>query len=216
MFGIKNGEMPKVMEDNTLIPIEKFGIKIMSIGFLIPDQEAVIWRGPMLTKMLQQFLEQVAWGRPDYLIVDLPPGTGDVQLSLSQMIPLTGGLIVTTPQDVALADVCRSVRMFEKTDVPLLGVIENMSYFEAPDTGKRYRIFGGGRDLQRLAALRTEVIGEIPLEIPTREGSDSGQPIVVAEPTSAQALRFRKIAQQIMAEQASANSADEIQLPDLS
>lgn len=215
MFGL-NGEIPKVGQNGTLYPIEKFGIKVMSIGFLLPEGEAVIWRGPMQTKMLQQFLGQVEWGYPNYLVVDLPPGTGDVQLSLSQMIPLTGGIIVTTPQDVALADVKRSVRMFEKTGVSLLGVIENMSYFEAPDTGKRYMIFGGGPDKQKLAALGTEVIGEIPLEIPTRESSDTGQPIVVTEPQSAQAGRFRQIAQKIIAAKASADSKDEIKLPDLS
>jgi ATP-binding protein involved in chromosome partitioning len=157
----------------------------MSIGFLVPNQEAIIWRGPMLVKMLQQFLHQVAWGNPDFLIVDLPPGTGDVQLSLSQLIPLTGAIIVTTPQDVALADVQRSVKMFEKTSVPLMGVIENMSYFEAPDTGK----------------------------LPTREAGDQGKPIVAADPECAQTSRFREIAKQIIAQQGAKESAGELELP---
>ncbi len=215
MFGISD-EKPTQGEENTIQPIEKFGLRLMSIGFLIPDQEAVIWRGPMLSKMLQQFLQQVAWGEPDYLIVDLPPGTGDIQLSLSQLIPLTGAVIVTTPQDVALADVHRSIKMFEKTNVPLLGVIENMSYFEAPDTKTRYQIFGGGADKKKIAALGTEIIGELPLEMATREGSDAGQPIVVSQPESEQAQRFRAIAQNIIARQGSTDVPGGLELPDVS
>ncbi len=215
MFGV-HGEKPKQSPDQRILPIEKYGLKIMSIGLLIADEEAVIWRGPMLSKMLQQFLHQVAWEEPDYLVVDLPPGTGDVQLSLTQLIPLSGAVIVTTPQDVALADVRRSVKMFEKTNVPLLGVVENMSYFEAPDTHARYQIFGGGADKDKLTALGTELIGELPLEIPTREGADRGEPIVIADPEGAQAERFRTIARKIIAQQGSKKSPGGLDLPDVS
>ncbi len=215
MFGVGDDEKPQVGEGQTIVPVEKYGIKLMSIGFLVPHEDAIIWRGPMLGKMLQQFLSQVVWGNPDYLVIDLPPGTGDIQLSLAQLIPVTGAVVVTTPQDVALADVRRSIKMFEKTNVPLLGVVENMSYFETPDTKQRYQIFGGGADKEKLKALGTEIIGELPLEIPTREGGDQGKPIVVSAPDSEQAKRFRAIARRLIAKQGGESGPGGLDLPDV-
>lgn len=214
MFGVTEEEKPKVGPEQTIIPVERFGLKLMSIGFLIPPEEAVIWRGPMLAKMVQQFLQQVAWGEPDYLIVDLPPGTGDIHLSLTQLIPLSGAVVVTTPQPVALADVRRAVKMFEKTHVPLLGIVENMSYFEAPDTKRRYYIFGGDEKKSQYAEFKTEVLGEIPLETETRASGDEGAPLVVSDPESAQAQRFREMARRVAKRQAALNQETaELELP---
>jgi len=206
MFGVTEDEKPQMDEAKNVIPLERFGMKIMSIGFLVPSAEAVIWRGPMLAGMLKQFLQQVVWGDPEYLIVDLPPGTGDVQLSLTQLIPLSGAVVVTTPQDVALADVRRAVKMLEKTKVPILGIVENMAYFEAPDTGKRYYIFGGGDDKSAFDQFGSEVLAEIPLETATRESGDNGKPILISEPESAQSQRFRELAKRIMAKQDKMNA----------
>lgn len=201
MFGVKADEKPQVGPNQSILPLERHGVKLMSIGFLIPNEEAVIWRGPMLSKMLQQFLQQVAWDEPDFLIVDLPPGTGDIQLSLTQMIPLSSAIVVTTPQDVALADVKRATKMLEKTKVPILGIVENMAYFVAPDTGAKYHIFGGGADKQKLEALGAQVLAELPLETPTREAGDAGQPIVLAAADSEQAQRFRALARAVIEKQ---------------
>ncbi|RME73187.1 MAG: iron-sulfur cluster carrier protein ApbC, partial [Chloroflexi bacterium] len=185
--------------DNKIIPPEAYGVKLMSMGFLIDPSEAVIWRGPMIHSAIRQFLEDVNWGNLDYLVVDLPPGTGDASLSLAQSLSLTGAVIVTTPQKVALSDVVRGVKMFQQLNVPILGVIENMSYFVAPDTGKRYDIFGhgGGADMARQVGV--EFLGEVPLEPTVREGGDEGQPIVVRDPSSPAAQAIREIAQKIAA-----------------
>lgn len=207
MFGVKEDEKPRVGPNQSILPLERYGVKMMSIGFLIPGEEAVIWRGPMLTKMLQQFLQQVAWDGPDFLIVDLPPGTGDIQLSLTQLIPLSSAIVVTTPQDVALADVKRATKMLEKTHVPILGVVENMAYFVAPDTGKKYHIFGGGADKQKLTALGAEVLAELPLETSTREAGDAGKPVVLSAPESEQSQRFRAMARTVIAKQNQLNEA---------
>ncbi|GIX07797.1 MAG: hypothetical protein KatS3mg115_2200 [Candidatus Poribacteria bacterium] len=146
MFGIH--EQPQLSPERKILPIEKYGVKVMSIGFLLPDQDtAMIWRGPMVHSAIQNFLRDVEWGELDYLVIDLPPGTGDAHLTITQSIPLSGAIIVTTPQDVALVDARKAVTMFRKTNTPILGIVENMSYFIAPDTGKRYDLFrhGGGR-----------------------------------------------------------------------
>lgn len=216
MCGVKEGEKPTVAAGNRIVPLTRFEMPLMSMGFLLGQKEAVIWRGPMLTKMLQQFLEQVDWGELDYLVVDLPPGTGDVQISLAQMIPLSGAVVVTTPQDVAMADVMRAIRMFEMTKVPLLGLVENMSYFEAPDTHKKYYLFGGGEDKSRYLKLGLDHLGELPLEVETREGGDVGTPIVVKSPKSPQAQRFIAIAKQVVtATQRLKASQPELELPSL-
>src|SRR5499433_823525 len=182
------------MFDNKILPIEAHGIKIMSIGLLVDAREALVWRGPMIHSAVQQFLRDVAWGPLDYLVFDMPPGTGDAQLSLSQVIPLGGVVMVTTPQDVALLDVRKGLAMFRKLNVPILGIVENMSYFVAPDTGTRYPIFGEGGGAKIAAEFGVPLLGQIPLEMETREGGDAGVPVTVGRPDSAQAQAFRKVA----------------------
>jgi ATP-binding protein involved in chromosome partitioning len=182
------------MFDNKIIPVEAHGIKIMSIGLLVPEGEALVWRGPMIHSAVQQFLRDVRWGPLDYLVFDMPPGTGDAQLSLSQVVPLSGVVMVTTPQDVALLDVRRALGMFRKLNVPILGVVENMSYFLAPDTGIRYPIFGEGGGERIAAEFGAPLLGQIPLEMETRRGGDLGVPIVVGQPDTPQARAFREVA----------------------
>ena len=182
------------MFDNKIIPVEAHGIKIMSIGLLVAEREALVWRGPMIHSAVQQFLRDVMWGALEYLVFDMPPGTGDAQLSLSQVVPLTGVVMVTTPQDVALLDVRKALGMFRKLNVPILGIVENMSYFAAPDTGKRYAIFGEGGGARVAEEFAVPLLGQIPLEMETRKGGDAGIPIVVGQPDSAQAKAFREVA----------------------
>jgi len=183
-----------------IAPIEKYGLKIVSIGFVNQGDAAVIWRGPLVGRMIQQFLTEVEWGELDYLIVDMPPGTGDAQLTLSQSVALTGAVIVTTPQDVALSDAKKGINMFRKVNVPVLGLIENMSYFACPRCGERTEIFshGGGK----AAAKKYEVpfLGEVPLDIRIREGGDQGEPIVAQKGESPIKEAFRQIAAQLMAQ----------------
>jgi len=187
------------MFDNKIIPVEAHGIKIMSIGLLVPEREALVWRGPMIHSAVQQFLRDVMWGPLDYLVFDMPPGTGDAQLSLSQVVPLTGVVMVTTPQDVALLDVRKALGMFLKLNVPVLGLVENMSYFVAPDSGKRYAIFGEGGGARVAEEFKVPLLGRIPLEMETRKGGDAGIPIVVGQPASAQAKAFREVAAAVIA-----------------
>jgi ATP-binding protein involved in chromosome partitioning len=182
------------MFDNKIIPVEAHGIKIMSIGLLVAEREALVWRGPMIHSAVQQFLRDVNWGPLDYLVFDMPPGTGDAQLSLSQVVPLSGVVMVTTPQEVALLDVRKALGMFRKLNVPILGIVENMSYFVAPDTGRRYGIFGEGGGQRVADEFGVPLLGQIPLEMDTREGGDAGVPITVGHPDSAQAQAFRTIA----------------------
>ena len=189
---------PKV-QNNRVIPLEGYGIKIMSMGFLVDPNQAVIWRGPMIHSALRQFIEDVEWGELDYLVVDLPPGTGDASLSLAQSLSLTGVVIVTTPQQVALSDVVRGVKMFEQLNVPILGVIENMSYFVAPDTGQRYDIFGHGGGAKMAQEVGVDFLGEVPLEPQVRVGGDEGKPIVVTDPESAASQAIRSVAQKVAA-----------------
>jgi ATP-binding protein involved in chromosome partitioning len=182
------------MFDNKIIPIEAHGIRIMSIGLLVDEREALVWRGPMIHSAVQQFLRDVMWGPLDYLVFDMPPGTGDAQLSLSQVIPLGGVVMVTTPQEVALLDVRKALAMFRKLNVPILGVVENMSYFVAPDTGVKYAIFGEGGGDRVAAEFGVPLLTRIPLEMDTRKGGDAGVPIVVGQPGSAQAAAFLTLA----------------------
>lgn len=193
LFGLKDKQPAVDPEKKKLLPLEKFGLKIMSIGFLMKENDAVIWRGPMIHKMIQQFLDDVYWGDLDYLIIDLPPGTGDVQLSLSQLIPMTGSVIVTTPQDIALADVVRGIAMFQKVGVPVLGVIENMSYFSCPNCEHRTEIFSHGGGKKMAEQHKVSFLGEIPLDPKTREGSDSGTPIVMLASASFPSKCFQEI-----------------------
>jgi ATP-binding protein involved in chromosome partitioning len=160
--------------NNRLAPIEKDGLRVMSMGFLVPPGEAVVWRGPMLHGAITQFLRDTEWGPLDYLIIDMPPGTGDIALTLSQLLPLTGAVVVCTPQDVALLDAVKAIAMFRKVHIPMLGMVENMSYFICPDCGKRYDIFGSGGAQRRAAELDVPFLGEVPIQIGIRERGDAG------------------------------------------
>src|SRR5436309_6591256 len=182
------------MFDNKIIPVEAHGIKIMSIGLLVAEREALVWRGPMIHSAVQQFLRDVMWGALEYLVFDMPPGTGDAQLSLSQVVPLTGVVMVTTPQDVALLDVRKALAMFRKLNVPILGIVENMSYFVAPDTGARYAIFGEGGGQRLVSEYNVPLLAQVPLDPETRLAGDEGTPITLRRPDSPQAKTFRELA----------------------
>ncbi len=194
LFGLN--EKPKVA-DGKLIPLEAYGIKVMSMGFLIDENVPMVWRGPMVTQALMQMLGEVAWGDLDALVVDMPPGTGDVQLTMAQQAPLAGAVIVSTPQDLALIDARRAVAMFQKVETPILGIIENMSYFMCPHCGGRSEIFAHGGARHDAAQLGVPFLGEAPLDMKIRETSDSGRPVVGAEPDSAQAGVYLNLAAKV-------------------
>jgi len=196
MMGIR--ERPTVSEDEKLIPPSSHGVKLMSIGFLVDGDSPVIWRGPMIMKTIQQFLQRVEWGTLDYLLVDLPPGTGDAQLSLCQTAPLDGGVIVTTPQEASLGVVRKGIGMFEKVQVPILGMVENMSYFITP-SGERHEIFGHGGGKQEAARQGIPFLGEIPLYTAIREGGDRGVPVVVSAPQEPPGQAFLTICKALLA-----------------
>lgn len=191
MMGIE--EAP-VAQGQQLVPVERHGVKVISTGFFVKPDQPVIWRGPMLHSLVQQFLRDVAWGALEYLVIDLPPGTGDVQLSLSQVIPLTGAVIVTTPQTVAVSDVVRAIAMFRKVNVPILGVIENMQTYRCAHCGQEEEIFGRGGALRVSEQFDVPLLGGVPLAPRVCREADAGQPIVVAEPDGAAARAFRQIA----------------------
>ena len=195
MFG--GSERPTADDENRIIPIERYGVALMSMGFLLDDGSPAVLRGPMVTRYTQQFLRQVAWGNLDYLILDLPPGTGDIQLTIVQTVALSGAVIVTTPQEVALIDARKASAMFAKTNVPVLGIVENMSYFLCPGDGKRYDIFGTGGGAREAARLEVPLLGEVPIEPLVREAGDTGRPAVAAHPESAAAGVFESIAQKV-------------------
>lgn len=195
MFG--SNERPMATEENRILPIERYGLKLMSMGFLLDDTAPAILRGPMVTKYTQQFLRQVEWGDLDFLVLDLPPGTGDIQLTIVQTVALAGAVLVTTPQEVALIDARKAATMFQKVNVPVLGLIENMSYFLCPSDGQRYDIFGNGGGEREAARLKVPLLGQIPIDIPTREAGDRGQPVTAADPGNAVAQEFLKIAGQL-------------------
>jgi ATP-binding protein involved in chromosome partitioning len=181
-------------EENRIIPVEQYGLRLMSMGFLLDDASPAILRGPMVTRYTQQFLRQVEWGELDYLVLDLPPGTGDIQLTIVQTVALTGAIIVTTPQEVALIDARKASTMFEKVNVPVLGLIENMSYFVAPNDGQRYDIFGSGGGEREAQRLRVPLLGQIPIDIATREAGDRGMPVAAEDRESPVSVEFRRIA----------------------
>lgn len=185
------------IENDMILPIENFGVCTMSMGFLVDEDTPVVWRGPMIMKTIQQFAQQVNWGELEILVVDLPPGTGDAQLSLVQTLPLEGAVIVTTPQPAAANVARRGARMFDKVNVPLLGVVENMSYLEAAD-GSRQNLFGEGGGSETAESLGTQLLGQLPIDPNMRIGCDKGIPIVVSDPDSAAAQEFMKIARQIL------------------
>jgi len=200
-----------VDQATTPLPLERHGLKLMSIGFVVPPERAVIWRGPMVDRALRQFLTDLHWGALDYLIIDLPPGTGDAQLTLTQNAPLTGAVIVTTPQDVSLVDARKGLEMFREVRVPVLGIVENMSYFVGDD-GKRYEIFrhGGGRKLAE--AAQVPFLGDIPIDPRVAECGDVGEPIVVRHPDSTVALAYRALADNVVAQLA---NTSEPELPEV-
>jgi ATP-binding protein involved in chromosome partitioning len=185
------------MFDNKIIPVEAHGLKMMSIGLLVNEREPLVWRGPMIHSFIQQMLKDVMWGALDYLVFDMPPGTGDAQLSLSQVIPLSGVVMVTTPQEVALLDVRKAVGMFQRLNVPILGIVENMSYFQAPDTGTRYAIFGEGGGKRIANEYGVPLLAQLPLDPETRIGGDEGSPITIRRPDSPQARAFRELAEAV-------------------
>ncbi|RWK05604.1 MAG: DUF59 domain-containing protein [Mesorhizobium sp.] len=188
---------PQTVDGKVLKPMQNYGLKVMSMGFLVDEETPMIWRGPMVMSALAQMLREVEWGPLDVLVVDMPPGTGDAQLTMAQQVPLAGAVIVSTPQDLALIDARKGLNMFKKVDVPLLGIVENMSYFLAPDTGKRYDIFGHGGARREAERLGVTFLGEVPLEMGIRESSDAGTPVVASKPDGAEAKIYRDIASKV-------------------
>lgn len=185
---------PEASGGNALKPMEGYGLKAMSMGFLVEEDTPMIWRGPMVVSALNQMLKEVSWGDLDVLVVDMPPGTGDVQLTMAQQVPLAGAVIVSTPQDLALIDARKGLNMFRKVDVPVLGIVENMSYFSCPSCGERSDIFGHGGARLEAEKLGVPFLGEVPLHMDIREKSDSGQPIVISDPESVHAKTYCEIA----------------------
>ncbi|MEW6324797.1 MAG: Mrp/NBP35 family ATP-binding protein [Nitrospirota bacterium] len=198
--------------ENKILPAERYGVKVMSIGFFVPEDQPIVWRGPMIHGAIQQFLRDVEWGALDYLIVDLPPGTGDAQLSIAQLVPMTGAVIVTTPQDVALLDSRKGLEMFRKVNVPLLGIVENMSYFVCPHCEKTTEIFSRGGGEKAAAKLEVPFLGAVPIDPAIRQGGDEGKPIVVADPASPQAQAFMAIAGKVAQQISILNAAAPVEL----
>ena len=190
---------PETVDGKVLKPMERYGVKAMSMGFLVEEETPMIWRGPMVMSALTQLLREVAWGELDILVVDMPPGTGDAQLTMAQQVPLAGAVIVSTPQDLALIDARKGLNMFRRVDVPVLGIVENMSYFVAPDTGKRYDIFGNGGAEREAERLGVPFLGAVPLTMEVRETSDAGTPVVATAPDGPQAQVYREIAGKVLA-----------------
>ncbi|HZT51038.1 MAG TPA: iron-sulfur cluster carrier protein ApbC [Stellaceae bacterium] len=202
MLGISG--RPRMIEGKRLAPLENYGIKCMSMGFLVDEETPMIWRGPMVMSALQQMLRDVEWGELDVMVVDLPPGTGDAQLTMAQQVPLAGAVIVSTPQDIALLDARKGLNMFRKVDVPVLGIVENMSYFLCPHCGQRSDIFSHGGARREAERLGVDFLGELPLDIAIRETSDGGRPIVVSDPASPHAKAYREIAERVWTKLAAA------------
>jgi ATP-binding protein involved in chromosome partitioning len=192
MFGVSGP--PRVTEDKKIFPLHAFGLSLMSIGFLAGADAPVIWRGPMVHGLVRQFLGDVQWGELDYLVLDMPPGTGDAALTVTQSAPLAGAVIVTTPQEMSLIDARKGLKMFQRVNVPVLGIVENMAWFEAPDTGKRYEIFGPSRTDAVAAELGTSVIARLPIQPDVVTACDSGRPIVLARPDSPVGQAFAELA----------------------
>ncbi len=199
MLGLK-GKKPHVDSEGQIIfPLENYGVRVMSIGFLVEDDQAMIWRGPMVASALGQLLNGVGWGKLDILIIDMPPGTGDAQLTLSQTVPVTGAVVVTTPQDIALIDCEKGIRMFDKVHVPTLGIVENMSVFICPHCNGESHIFDQGGAERLGKQFNTEVIAKVPLAISIRENGDAGTPIVASHPDSKEAQIYKALAETVMA-----------------
>jgi ATP-binding protein involved in chromosome partitioning len=190
-------EKPELNDERKMIPLQRFGLSIMSIGFLVEEDTAMIWRGPMVMSAITQMLRDVTWGTLDVLVVDMPPGTGDAQLTLAQNVPLKGAIIISTPQDLSLIDARRGLAMFKKVNVPVLGIVENMSYFQCPHCGTRSDIFGHGGARHEAERLQVPFLGEIPLHMSIRATSDAGNPVVVSEPDGEHAAAYRAIAAEV-------------------
>jgi len=201
----------KIKEKNRLLPVVKYGLKLMSIGFLVDPKEAVVWRGPMASSALKQFMSDVEWDELDYLLYDMPPGTGDIQLTLTQLIPLSGAVIVTTPQEISLIDARKGAKMYEKVNVPVLGIIENMSYYTNPD-GTKEHIFGKGGGEKLAGEMEINFLGEIAINTNIRIGGDEGKPVVLRNPDSTEALQFVSVARNLV-EQINVKSRDNARLP---
>jgi ATP-binding protein involved in chromosome partitioning len=195
MIGI---DADPIVRGQKLIPHEAYSVKVMSLGFLNRGDKPVVWRGPMLHSAVRQFLYDVEWGNLDYLVVDMPPGTGDAQLSLAQLVPVQGAVIVTTPQEVSMADVRKAINMFDQVHIPILGVVENMSYFVCSNCSERHYIFGAGGGEELVRRFKTSLLGQISLSTSVREGGDIGVPIVVSAPESEQGTAFRRIAENVI------------------
>ncbi|MBO21348.1 MAG: hypothetical protein CMM26_03060 [Rhodospirillaceae bacterium] len=197
MLGVT--EKPRTLKNKQIAPLEAHGLKIMSMGFMVPEDTAMVWRGPMVMGALEQMMREVAWGELDMLVVDMPPGTGDAQLTMAQRVPLAGAVIVSTPQDIALIDARKGMSMFAKVNVPVLGIIENMSTFICPKCGERTDIFGHGGARAEAERLGCDFLGEIPLDVAIRVTSDSGQPITASEPDGPLAAAYRDVASTVLA-----------------
>ena len=196
MLGVSG--RPAAAGGDMVRPLENYGVHLMSMGLLVPDDTAMIWRGPMVQSALTQMLDSVAWGTLDVIVIDLPPGTGDIQISLAQQVSLAGAVVVSTPQDIALLDVVKAITMFDKAEVPVLGMIQNMAYWSCPDCGRTDHIFGNDGVTGEASRRGIEMLGEIPLSLEVRTGGDSGTPVVVANPRSVQAKTYRQIARRLM------------------
>jgi ATP-binding protein involved in chromosome partitioning len=194
MLGVN--ERP-LMRDNKIVPLEAHGVRVMSIGFILDSTKALIWRGPLVAQLINQFLNDVHWEDLDYLVLDLPPGTGDVQLTLVQKIPISGAIIVTTPQEVALADAVKGLKMFQEVKTPILGIVENMSWFVSPESGTRYHIFGEGGGERTANENNVELLAQIPIEMGIREGGDAGQPLTASAPESETGQAFGHLAERV-------------------
>lgn len=212
---LKISGRPQQIEGRLIRPMENYGLKVMSMGFLVDEEVAMIWRGPMIQSALLQMLREVAWGDLDVLVVDMPPGTGDAQLTMAQQVPLAGAVIVSTPQDLALVDARKGLAMFRKVEVPVLGIVENMSYFVAPDTGRRYDIFGHGGARKEAERIGVPFLGEVPLTMGIRETSDAGTPLVASEPDGEVARVYRDIAARVWGEVTAARQDKSRAMPNI-
>ncbi|KAK9817145.1 hypothetical protein WJX72_010281 [[Myrmecia] bisecta] len=188
---------PKATEDHKMIPLENFGVRCMSMGFLLQDDAAAVWRGPMVMSALESFMKKVAWGNLNVLVIDMPPGTGDAQITISQRLPITGAVMISTPQDIALIDARKGATMFRNVKVPILGLVENMSYYQCPSCGHQEHIFGDGGAKRTAQEMQMELLGQIPLHISIRETSDAGAPIVASNPGSPSAQAYSKLADRV-------------------
>ena len=195
MFGLPSGYQAE--SERGLHPVERYGVRVISLGFLIPPGAPVVWRGPMIGSAIRQLLHDVEWGEIDYLLIDLPPGTSDASMSMAQEAPIAGAVVVSTPQQVALEDASKAVTMFEKLDVPVFGIVENMSYFITPDTGQRVEIFGHGGARDAADDLEIDFLGEVPLATEVRAGGDDGKPIVAFDAQNPVAQAFTAIAARV-------------------